>query len=102
MDRGEPIKAHARLRRDGLQPFFYVTLNAAPTERRPVISWKLDIRLDDNLTVSRRTATANQVTSRKESQSYRMSGIENFNTLGKPPLFLVELVHETGWGKGDG
>lgn len=42
---------------------------------------------------------ANQVTARKEIQSYRMSGIENFKTFGES---LFELIRETGWGKGDG
>lgn len=32
--------------------------------------------------------TANEVTTRKESQSYRMSGFENLSILGKSPPFL--------------
>lgn len=37
---GEPINSSVQLHRDQLHPFLYATLNAAPSDLRPVISWK--------------------------------------------------------------
>lgn len=87
---GEPIKTPVPVQRDGLRLVFLSDLepNTEPSAPRD----QLKSLTHDLVTISPSVdelPAANQVTTRKESQSYRMSGIENFNILGKCFFFFL-------------
>lgn len=101
---GKPIKASVPVQRDGLHLVSFLSPPSGP-KRTPEPSAprdQLNSSTHDSTTTfpsADELPTANQVTTQKESQSYRMSGIENFSILGKfhSPL---KVLHDTGWGEG--